>query len=222
LNNYRRVYNSIFNNADTVSSINAQVQADLQALILGDLRFILPSNVAFRERFEDPIEFKLPFSTIMPETNRTIDEYGMGYNLGYAKRDTDFNTIHRAESFFKILDDYIYLKMNPEYNMNRLDISRKENFKETQDPTAESQLYNCKLLLNNFGQYAQTVIQNPVFFNPPIGKLDKLSFQWYDITGQLIDNAECEWSGAVQVVERMDVATADSTDGGRAVLPGQI
>lgn len=222
LNNYRSVYNSIFNNADTVSSINAQVQADLQALILGDLRFILPSNIAFRERIEDPIEFKLPFSTIMPETNRTIDEYGMGYNLGYAKRDTDFNTIHRAESFFKILDDYIYLKMNPEFNMNRLDISRKENFKETQDPTAESQLYNCKLLLNNFGQYAQTVIQNPVFFNPPIGKLDRLSFQWYDITGQLIDNAECEWSGAVQVVERMDVATADSTDGGRAILPGLI
>jgi hypothetical protein len=164
---------------------------------------------------EDPIEFKLPFSTIMPEVNRTIDEYGIGYNLGFAKLDTPYNTIHRADSFFKILDDYIYLRMNPEYNMNRLDISRKENFKETQDATAESQLYNCKLLLNNFGAYAQTVIQNPVFFNPPVGKLDRLTFAWYDVTGQLINNDECEWNAAIQIVERVETATADST----AALP---
>jgi hypothetical protein len=48
-------------------------------------------------------------------------------------------------------------------------------------------------------------------FNPPIGKLDKLTFTWYDITGAIIDNNECEWSGSIQVVETIDVATTDST-----------
>jgi hypothetical protein len=103
------------------------------------------------------------------------------------------------------------MKMNPEYNMNRLDISRQENFANTRDPVSESQLYNCKLLLNSFGTYSTTFVQNPVLFNPPIGKLDKLSFSWYDVNGTLIDNSECNWSAALQIVELTDVATNDST-----------
>ena len=101
--------------------------------------------------------------------------------------------------------------MNPEFNMNRLDISRPEDLSATRDSMAESQLYNCKLLLNTFGTYSTTFIQNPVLFNPPIGKLDKLSFTWYDIHGNPIDNSECEWSATLQIVERSDIATDDST-----------
>jgi hypothetical protein len=219
LRQYIDIYNVIQTNQVVVSSVTTAINSGIANLVTGDLKYILPSSIANRERIEDPLEFKILFSTVVvhnttgceTNTNRNIDEYGLGYNLGFARLDTEFNTIQRANSFFKILDDYIYLRMNPEYNMNRLDISRQENFATTQDPTSESQLYNCKLLLNTFGSYAQTVIQNPVFFNPPIGKLDKLSFQWYDITGTLIDNIDCEWSGAIQVTERTDVATADST-----------
>ena len=94
--------------------------------------------------------------------------------------------------------------------MNRLDISRQEDYSVSHDTQAESRLYNCKLILNNFGTYATTVVQNPVLFNPPIGKLDKLIFAWYDRNGALINNDECEWSGSIQVVETVDLATADS------------
>jgi len=219
LRQYINIYNVIQTNQVVVSSVTTAINTGITNLVTGDLKYILPSTIASRERIEDPLEFKILFSTVVVQntagcetnTNRSIDEYGLGYNLGFARLDTAFNTIQRANSFFKILDDYIYLRMNPEFNMNRLDISRQENFATTQEATSESQLYNCKLLLNTFGSYAQTVIQNPVFFNPPIGKLDKLSFQWYDITGTLIDNIDCEWSGAIQVTERTDVATADST-----------
>jgi hypothetical protein len=38
-----------------------------------------------------------------------------------------------------------------------------------------------------------------------------LTFTWYDITGAIIDNSDCEWSGSIQIVETMDVATIDST-----------
>ena len=95
--------------------------------------------------------------------------------------------------------------------MNRLDISRQEDFSITKDPVSEHQLYNCKLLLNTFGSYSMTIIHNPVIFNPPIGKLDVLRFSWYDINGNLIDNAECDWSASFQIVERVDIATDDST-----------
>jgi hypothetical protein len=211
LKQYKNIYGAIISNAPPISSITGTVLQGQRALVTGDLQYIIPSYVANRERVYDPLEFSLPFSTIAQDSNRTIEEYSIGYNLGFTQADTPFNTIQRAGSFFKILDDYIYMKMNEEYNMNRLDISRQENYAQTRDAQAESQLYNCKLILNNFGSPATTLIQNPVMFNPPIGKLDKLTFTWYDITGAIIDNSDCEWSGSIQIVETMDVATIDST-----------
>jgi hypothetical protein len=211
LQKYKGISDIINSNAPTITSILSKVLEGQSNLITGDLQNILPAYVAARERVTDPLEFKLPFSTIAQASNRTIEEYSIGYNLGFAQADTPYNTIQRAGSFFKILDDYIYMKMNDEYNMNRLDISRQEDFSVSHDTQAESRLYNCKLMLNNFGTYATTLVQNPVMFNPPIGKLDKLSFSWYDVTGAIIDNTECEWSGAIQVVESVDLATNDST-----------
>ena len=206
LSQYNGINSTINSGSYITSTVNGFLSRGQSNLILGDLRYILPSYLTNRQRITDPLEFKIPFSTVMSASNRGIQEYGIGYNLGFDPVDTEFNTIHRATSFFKILDDYIYMRMNPEYNMNRLDISQRENFAETHDTTAQGQLYNCKLILNNFGTYATTLVQNPVNFNPPIGKLDKLSFSWYDITGTLINNVECEWSGAIQIVEKVDVA----------------
>lgn len=211
LRQYNNINTAIQTYSPPISTVIGTVFQGQKALVTGDLQYIIPSYVANRERVNDPLEFSLPFSTIAQNSNRTIEEYSMGYNLGFAQADTGFNTVQRAGSFFKILDDYIYMKMNTEFNMNRLDISRQENYASTRDTQAESQLYNCKLILNNFGQAATTLIQNPVMFNPPIGKLDKLTFTWYDITGQQINNDECEWSGSIQIVESVDLATPDST-----------
>ena len=51
---------------------------------------------------------------------------------------------------------------------------------------------------HNLAPYSQ--FQN-VTFNPPIGKLDKLSFSWYNSAGVLLNNNDCDWSGSVQIVE---------------------
>jgi hypothetical protein len=125
----------------------------------------------------------------------------MGYNLGFEFADTPFNTVQRATSFFKLLDDSIYLRMNEEFGLNKMDISQPENFAETLETTAQSGRYNSKLILNSFGSFATTFVQSPVTFNPPLGKLDKLSFSWYNSAGVLLNNADCEWSGSVQIVE---------------------
>ena len=207
LTQYNHINSTINATSYITSTVNGFLAQGQSTLVNGDLKYIVPSYLANRQRITDPLEFRLPFSTVVSTSNAGVQEYGLGYNLGYLPIDTDFNTIHRADSFFKILDDYIYLRMNPEYNMNRLDVSSKENFAETRDTTAQGQLYNCRLILNNFGTYATTFVQNPVSFNPPIGKLDKLSFYWYDVTGTLINNVECEWSGAIQVVEKVESST---------------
>jgi hypothetical protein len=204
LNTYNVLNSTIISYTTTISTVNSIVNSGISSLVNGDLKYILPSFITSRTSVTDAIPFQIPFSTIMAQSNRTIEQYGMGYNLGYPPVDTSFNTIHRAESFFKLLDDYIYLQLNPEFNMNRLDISKQENLAQTQDATAEKELYTCKLILNSFGSFSTTLIQNPVMFNPPIGKLDKLSFAWYDVNGILINNSECEWSGGIQIVEKIE------------------
>ena len=188
-----------------INTINSNINIGISNLISGDLQYILPSYLASRQQFSDPIPFKVLFSTVQSSSNRGVEEYGLGYNLGFASVDTDFHTIQTATSFFKILDDYIYLRMNSELDMNRLDISQQENFAQTLDTTAQPQLYSCKLLLNNFGTYATTFIQSPATFTPPIGKLDKLRFSWYDTNGNLINNNDCEWSGVIQIVESVKI-----------------
>ena len=211
LQQYSSIYTAINTNLKLVSTVNSAVTTSVKNLITGDLQNILPSYVANRETVTDPLEFSFPFSTIIQSSNRSIEAYGLGYNLGFAPFDTALNTVQKANSFFKIFDDYIYMKLNVEQNMNRLDISRQENYAVTRDPTAESQLYNCKLILNTFGSFATTLVQNPVTFNPPIGKLDKLTFSWHDATGQVINNDSCVWSASIQVTESVDLATPDST-----------
>jgi hypothetical protein len=208
--NFLQVFNLInqgnTSNKNILSTIFGYSNASISNLINGDLKYILPSYLASRNKITDPLEFSILFSSCVTYSNANKDAYGMGYNLGFSFHDTPFNTAHKATSFFKILDDYIYLQLNEEYNMNRMDISQPENFAQTLDTTAQSGMYNSKLLLNNFGSFATTFVQSPVLFNPPVGKIDKISFNWYDSTGNLLNNNDCEWSGAIQIVESVNIS----------------
>jgi hypothetical protein len=192
------------NNNALISSVTSQSNTIIYSLITNDLSSILPSYLATRNRITDPIEFSIPFSSCVDPANRTSKQYGLGYNLGFELQDTDHNTVQRGTSFFKILDDYIYLQMNEEFKMNRMDISKPENFSKTRDTTAQTGLYNSKLILNTFGSFATTFVQSPVTFNPVVGKIDKLTFSWYDSAGVILNNADCEWSGTVQIVEAVN------------------
>jgi hypothetical protein len=203
--NFLAQYNTLntinSSNAAIVSTVTGQSNAAINALITGDLRNILPAYLANRNRTTDPVEFSIPFSTCVNPSNASVEQYGLGYNLGFALQDTPFTTVQRATSFFKILDDYIYLKLNEEFGMNKMDISKPENFAQTRDTTAQRGLYNSKLMLNTFGSFATTFVQSPAIFNPLIGKIETLSFNWYDSNGVLIDNNDCDWSATVQIVE---------------------
>jgi hypothetical protein len=208
LNQYNKINSANIKNTAILSTVTGLSNAAITNLIAGDLRNILPSSIANRNRTTDPIEFSIPFSTCATPSNAKIEQYGMGYNLGFAFKDTGYNTVHRATSFFKLLDDSIYLRMNEEFGLNKMDISQPENFAETLETTAQSGRYNSKLILNSFGSFATTFVQSPVTFNPPVGKLDKLSFSWYNSAGVLLNNNDCDWSGSVQIVE---IVTASAT-----------
>jgi hypothetical protein len=201
LNQYNKLNTTNSSNAAIISTVTGQSNAAIANLITGDLQYILPSYLANRNRTTDPLEFSIPFSSCVTPSNANSEQYGLGYNIGFELHDTPYNTVQRATSFFKILDDYIYLKLNEEYGMNKMDVSQPENFAQTLATTSQSGLYNSKLILNSFGSFATTFVQSPVTFNPPVGKIDKLSFNWYDANGVLLNNFDCDWSGTVQIVE---------------------
>ena len=92
-----------------------------------------------------------------------------------------------------------------------MDNTYKENFKITRDTTGQVQNFHGKLILNNFNTFSQTFIFNNQPFNPPIGRLDQVYFQWVNIVGDTIDNNDCEWSATMVIQENKATATVGST-----------
>lgn len=189
-----------------VKNINETVTSNMNSFIQTDLQYILPTTAQARQRYTDPLTFSILWKSSLTNTYaKQEDNWGLGWNLGYDKVDTPYATVQISPSFFKILDDYINLRLNPEYDMNRIDSGSKENLSLTNEPTGSTKAFHAKLLLANFGSYAQTLISNPVAFSPPLGRMDKLTFQWLDATETQIDNSDCEWNMVIQIVEKMEV-----------------
>jgi hypothetical protein len=218
LRQYTSLYSLYTSNVTIINNVTNNVNSNIQAFINTNLTYIIPDYAKARQAFTEPITFSIQWKTALtPAYLLAEDEWGLGWNLGFAKADTPYATIQRADSFFKILDDYIYLKLNPEYDMNRIDFGAKENLSQTMESQGQIRGYNGKLLLNTFGNYAQTIIQNPVYFNPSLLRLDKMSFQWIDTVGNPLSNAECEWNAAIQIVEEVPVSKLQS--GNPLIIP---
>jgi hypothetical protein len=200
------IYNQYNKQVQTVQTINSNVEAYVTNFIQTDLQNILPPSSLNRQRFTDPLTFSILWkSSLFPSYSKLVDNWGMGWNLGYDKVDTPYATVQRAQSFYKILDDFINLQMNREFDMNRMDTGAKENLATTLETTGFTKAFHGKLLLAPFGSYAQTLVSNPITFYPPLGRMDKLTFTWVDVTGATIDNSDCEWNAVVQIVEKKDM-----------------
>lgn len=200
------IYNQYNKQVQLVQTINSNVKSYVTNFIQTDLQNILPASSLNRQRFTDPLTFTILWkSSLFPSYSKLVDNWGMGWNLGFDKVDTPYATVQRAQSFYKILDDFINLQMNREFDMNRMDTGAKENLSASLETTGFTKAFHGKLLLAPFGSYAQTIVSNPISFYPPLGRMDKLTFTWVDVTGATIDNSDCEWNAVVQIVEKKDM-----------------
>ena len=207
---YQFYYNTYTSNVTLLNTINNNVNTSLSNFISNDLKYIIPPTANNRQKFSDPLLFSVLWkSQLAKQYDALEDQWGLGWNLGYDKKDTPYDLIQTATSFYKILDDYITLRLNEEFDVNRVDTSGKEKLSATLESTGNTKAYYGKLLLANFGSYAQTMIMNPISFNPPLGRLDKLTFTFYDRTNTVIDNLDCEWNAIVQIVENSDIVQVE-------------
>jgi hypothetical protein len=211
LSQYHTFYDSFSQKSKDLININSNVKESINAFIARNLQYILPDGALTRQRFTDPIISRLLWNDNLDNNHIEMDdEWGLGWNLGYSKKDTEPSTSHTGDTFFKIQQDYIYLRLNPEFNINGMDAGGKENYKVSREPSGTTNQYYCKLLLPSFGGNATTFIHNTIIFTPPINRITKLHFQWIDANGFQIDNADCEWDMTVNIIEYSDIANIPS------------
>lgn len=197
------LYNSVV--PAYIQSVDILAEANRQLYEYANQRYagILPQYALSRNRITDPLPFQFLFSTyVNPIYANQYDAWGLGYNLGFNKVDTyPPRTTINADTFIRIVQDYIYLRINPELNMNKLAVSNKENLSETHEPSAEDSKYFCKIILNNFGSYCRAGVILPKNFTPVLSKLDTISFQLVNKDGIQIDNVDCEFDLVLEVTE---------------------
>jgi len=150
-------------------------------------------------------------------------EWGLAWNLGFGgpaapvvaiSADCSGSYCATATCFPRLATDYIYLRLNDTEFMNSVDHTDVEDTAVSQDPTGQISHYFAKLLLNDFGCYAQTMIESPKIFAPVLGRLDRLTFSWVDRAGRPLagpDAASCDWHMTLRIVELQDRASAAST-----------
>ena len=218
LTQYIDTYNSIADTLTSMTAILSTAQGQLNEYIVTRYGLVLPSTIINRNRVTDPLPFQFLFSSFtFPPYKSQYDNWGLGYNLGFNKVDTfpPVTTI-TSQTFIRIVQDYIYLKINPELNMNMLAVSNKEDLSQTHDPTAEDSKYFLKLILNDFASFCRTGVIQQKTFTPVLGKLDTISFQLTDKFGNQINNTDCEFDLILEVAEA--IVTNPQNEDGKKIL----
>jgi hypothetical protein len=201
---YLQYYSTINSLYSDFTSILSTTQGQLNQYIIARYGSVLPSTITSRNRFTDPLPFQLLLSTtlVAPYTGY-YDGWGLGYYLGFNKQDRPDlpRTTVTSDTFIRIVQDYIYLRINPEQNANTMGVSAKENLAETRESQGEDTKYFSKIILNDFGAYSRTAMIQPKEFKPVLGRLETMTCQLVDKNGQQINNTDCEYDMVLELTE---------------------
>jgi hypothetical protein len=202
LSSYIGFYDATFSNFSTINGVYNEANELIQIYISTTYSGILPPQFIERARYTDPLTFQLLFSTsLVSPYNTAFDEWGLGWNLGFAKRDTELAVSHVSDTFIRIVADYLYLQLNQAYSMNGVSATEKENLALTREAMGQDRRYFAKIILNSFAGISRVAVQLPKEFSPPIQKFDTLEFQLVDKYGRPVTNSDCDSDMVLQVTE---------------------
>ena len=189
----------------TVATLCAAVQTALATT--GTSFQVVFSPTTGRVTISAPITFSLLFPS-----SAAYSEWGLGWNLGWGGQPVNQvgQTSYTADNFPRLGDDYIYLQLNDTEHMNGIDHTDLEVTGKVQDSTGQVSHYFGKLLLNNFGCWAQTFVESPKLFVPVLNRLDRLNFTWTDRHGNALTTdglgaGSCEWHMTLRMTEYVQV-----------------
>lgn len=209
MNQYVGYYSTLRGTQVSYTTVLSTATGRLNEYVVERYGTVLPTNILNRTRITDPLPFSALFSTYtLPPYSLQFDEWGLGWNLGFAKEDSPFLTTLVSNTFIRIFEDFIYLKLNPEMNMNTMGVTAKEDLSLTHDTFGEERKYFAKILLNNFGGFCRAAVQMPKDFSPTLGKYELLSLQLVDRNGVQISNVDCDYDLVLQITEVVDGGAA--------------
>jgi len=176
---------------------------------------VLPASVLQRTQYTAPIPFQLLFNYNLVEPYASqFDQWGLGWYLGFAKQPAPVygaRTRVTSDTFIRIVQDYVYLRLNPAYNANTLAVSAKEDLSQTRESQGMDTQYFTKIILNDFAGFSRAGVQLDKIFSPVLGKYEVIECQLTDKNGNTLSNADCDYDMVIQITEVTNVPTTDSS-----------
>lgn len=145
----------------------------------------------------------------------------LSYRLGLFSWPPSFSSLITQFSIVSSQNFNFLMQINNEQSFNNMDIAMTEDYNRSNETTSQVKLMAAKILTGGAGagEVTETCIQNPILFENPLGKLDKLSFKIYADDVSLtpmwlyfpFEVAINEWDATFQIDE--EVAFADRASG---------
>jgi hypothetical protein len=155
---------------------------------------------------------------------------GLNYRMGMMNNTIgNFNLLSSIADITSSGNTNFFIQMNTEFGFNNMDIGMKENYAISNETTGQVKLMAAKILMGAIGDtgLSQTVIQNPVVLDVPLGKLDHLEFKIYYDDDQLTPAWQYlpftldinEWNATFQIDEEVSFANRETGWGQLPTIP---
>jgi hypothetical protein len=155
---------------------------------------------------------------------------GLNYRMGLMNQTIGhFNLLSSIADITSTGNTNFFIQMNTEFGFNNMDIGMKENYAISNETTGQVKLMAAKILMGAVGDtgLSQTVIQNPVVLDVPLGKLDHLEFKIYYDDDQLTPAWQYlpftleinEWNATFQIDEEVSFANRETGWGQLPTIP---
>jgi hypothetical protein len=165
------------------------------------------------------------YSCVPVETNIQ----SLPYRLGILRFNTNFSIVSTFTEVVSTSFQNYLISINEEQGFNNMDISMNENYTISNETTGQVKYICAKILMANVdnSNISQALIQNPIVFDQPLGKLDRLSFKiyfddaavtpaWLYVPSYLDVN---EWNATFQIEEEIGYASVDAGWGETPTIP---
>jgi hypothetical protein len=140
-----------------------------------------------------------------------------------------YNITSTINSILPPFNNNLFMSINDEMGFNNMDVAMPENYAISSEPTGQVKLMFAKIMFSGIGKSgeSQTLFQNPLVFDTPLGKLDHFTFKiYYDdaaITPVWLSSpfvqAETEWNAIINIEEEVSQASRATGWGPNPTIP---
>jgi hypothetical protein len=153
----------------------------------------------------------------------------LAYRLGVLDLSKGYSIISTVNSILPAFNNNLFMSINDEMGFNNLDVAMPENYAVSNETTGQVKLMFAKIMFTGIGKSgdSQTLFQNPLVFETPLGKLDRFTFKiYYDdaaLTPVWLANpfvqVETEWNAIINIEEEVSQASRTTGWGPNPTIP---